>query len=204
MPNVPNVPNTVQFANLAIASALYASGAVGVLHFLNREYDVIAQPLSYHAVSAYGWLMTSAIFAFAVSVLALAFALERGAARVSRVGIAFLLGGGAALVIASIFPTDVTANNLPVTLSGAIHVAASYLASPCLVAAALLLSRRFDDARRRDAARFALALASWASLVVLLIVNHLDLHVGGIGQRVFLALIALWLLLTAFRVRQSA
>ena len=191
------------FTSIVIGSVIYSLAAVVALHCLNTGYDAISQPLSYHAVGAYGWLMASALGAFAVSALTLAFNLERGAARVSRAGIAFLFGAGACLVIASIFPTDVTANNLPITVAGAIHVAASYLASPCLVAAALLLSRRFDDARRRDAARFALALASWASLVVLVIVNHLDLHVGGIGQRVFLALIALWLLLTAFRVPQS-
>ncbi|MEW5718661.1 MAG: hypothetical protein AB1817_08560, partial [Chloroflexota bacterium] len=84
----------------------------------------------------------------------------------------------------------------PVTLSGALHVAASYCASPCLVAAALLLSRRHSLA-------YALALVSWGALVVLVIVNHLDLCVGGIGQRFFLAVIWLWLILMALRGRWS-
>ncbi len=91
----------------------------------------------------------------------------------------------------------------PITISGAIHVAASYLASPGLVAATLLLSRRFDDAWRRDAAQFLLALASWVSLVVLVIVNYLNLQVGGIGQRIFLAVTWWWLMRMALRVRQS-
>ena len=198
------MPNTVQLATIAIASALYACGAVGVLHFLIRDYEPISQPLSYYAVSAYGWLMKTVLFAFAASVIALALALGRGAARLSRVGIAFLFGAGTCLVLAGIFPTDVTAGNLPVTLSGALHVAASYLASPCLVAAALLLSRRFDDARRRHAALFSLALVSWALLAVLVIVNHLNLQVGGIGQRVFLALVWAWTMLTALRLRRSS
>lgn len=183
-------------ANMAIACAWYAIGAVGVLHLVNREYDAISQPMSYYAVGAYGWLMTTAILAFAASVLALAFALEYGTAPWSRASRAFLLGAGVCLVIASVFPTDVTANNLPITIAGTIHVAASYLASPCLVAAALLLSRQYGLA-------YALALASWGALVVLVVVNHLDLRVGGIGQRIFLALIALWMLVTAFRLRRS-
>ncbi len=190
------MPNTVQLANLAIACALYAGGAVGALHFLNREYEAISQPLSYYAVGASGWVMTSVLGAFAVSVLALAFILQRDAARLSRAGIAFLFGAGAALALATIFPTDVTSNNLPVTLSGALHVAASYFASPCLVAAALLLSRRPSLA-------YALALASWLALVGLVLVNHFNLQVGGIGQRIFLAIIGVWVILTAMGVRRS-
>ncbi|MEW5718688.1 MAG: hypothetical protein AB1817_08695, partial [Chloroflexota bacterium] len=70
MPNVPNepkAPNAVQFANLVIISLVYSCGAVGVLHFVNRQYDAISQPLSYYAVGATGWLMTSVLGAFAVS-----------------------------------------------------------------------------------------------------------------------------------------
>lgn len=166
------------------------------MHFLNREYDPITQPLSYHAVGMHGWLMTTAILAFAVSVLALAAALARSVPPLPRGGIALLFGAGAALAVAGIFPTDVTASNLPTTLAGAIHVAASYLASPCLVAAALLLSRSRSLA-------YALALASWAALVVLVFVNHFDLRFGGIAQRIFLALVVLWVWVTAFRVRKS-
>ena len=126
---------------IAMGSVIYSLAAVVALHGLNTCYDAISQPLSYYAVGAYGWLMASALGAFAVGTFALAIALERGAARASRAGIAFLFGAGACLPIAGIFQTDVTANNLPITLAGAIHVAASYLASPGLVAAALLLSR---------------------------------------------------------------
>jgi hypothetical membrane protein len=145
-------------------------------------------------VGASSWLMTSVLGAFAVSVLALAFVLQRDAARLSRTGVAFLFSAGAALVLATIFPTDVTANNLPITVSGAIHVAASYLASPCLVAAALLLSPRQRLA-------YTLALASWTALVGLVAVNHFNLQIGGIGQRIFLAVGWLWVMFMALRAR---
>jgi hypothetical protein len=58
---MPKVPNTVQLANLAIVGLVYACGAVGVLHFLNREYDAVSQPLSYYMVGASSWLMTSVL-----------------------------------------------------------------------------------------------------------------------------------------------
>ncbi len=194
MSNQANVPKINRAARLSILSALYASGVVGVLHWLNREYDIISDPLSYYAVGALGAWMTSAIAAFALSVMALAHALSR-VLDVSRVGIALLWNAGASFFIASIFPTDVTASSLPVTIVGFIHTIASYYAAPCLVSAALLLSRRGEML-------YGFALASWFALVVLVIVNHLQLHVGGIGQRIFLALVWLWTMLSARRVQR--
>lgn len=188
-----NSPKINRYADLSLVSALYASGAVGVLHWLDRARDIVADPLSYYAVGAFGGLMTSAIAAFAASILALAYALSR-VLDVSRVGIVLLWNAGLSFLIASIFPTDVTTNNLPVTLAGAIHTLASYIASPSLVAAELLLARRGEMT-------YTLALAGWLALTILVIGNHVQWHIGGLGQRIFLILTWSWTILTARRAR---
>jgi hypothetical protein len=188
-----NPRKTNRYADLSLVSALYASGAVGVLHWLDRTYNILTDPLSYYAVGAFGGLMASAIAAFGASILSLAYALSR-LLDVSRVGLALLWNAGISFLIASIFPTDVTANNLPVTLVGAIHTIASYIASPSLVAAALLLARRGE-------ATYAFALAGWLALTILVIGNHMQWHLGGLGQRIFLVLTWAWVLLTARRAR---
>lgn len=191
---------TTLLANSSIVSAAIAGLIVVIIHLSNRDYDIISQPMSYYAVGANGYLMQVGILAFAASVLTLSPALARSVPGLSRTGIAVLQIAGASLVVAAIFPTDVTVDALPITLVGLIHTAASYLFSPCLVTGALLLSRRFDDVRLRHAPTFALAIASWVSLIVLTIVNLLDLQIGGMGQRIFLAMILLWLIVTALRL----
>ena len=55
---------------IAMGSVIYSLAAVVALHGLNTCYDAISQPLSYYAVGAYGWLMASALGAFAVGTFA--------------------------------------------------------------------------------------------------------------------------------------
>lgn len=189
----PPHPKINRYADLALVSALYASGVVGVVHWLDRARDILTDPLSYYAVGTFGGLMTSAMAAFAASIMSLAYALSR-VFDVSRAGIVLLWNAGLSFLIASIFPTDVTANNLPITLAGAVHTIASYIASPSLVAAALLLTRRGEMT-------YAVALAGWLTLMVLVIGNHVQWHLGGLGQRIFLVLTWSWTILTARRAR---
>ncbi|MCX7838530.1 MAG: DUF998 domain-containing protein [Anaerolineae bacterium] len=193
MSDQSNTQKIKRYADVSLVSALYTLGAVGVLHWLDRARDIITDPLSYYAVGAFGGLMTSAIAAFGASILSLAYALSR-LLDVSRAGMLLLWNAGISFLIASIFPTDVTVNNLPITLVGAIHTIASYIASPSLVAAALLLTRRGE-------VTYFFALAGWLGLTVLVIGNHVQWHIGGLGQRVFLALVWIWLVLTTRRVR---
>lgn len=180
-------------ADLALLSALYTAAVVVLLHWFDRARNIMTDPLSYYAVGALGAWMMSAIAAFATSLASLAYALSR-LLDVSRAGIVLLWNAGLSFLIASLFPADVTVNNLPVTLAGVVHTLASYVASPSLVAASLLLSQRGE-------ATYILALAGWLVLTVLLIGNHTQWHVGGLGQRIFLVLMWFWTVLTAQRVR---
>lgn len=183
----------VWLARVAIIGIVYSLAAVIALHLLNPEYDAIARPLSDYATSRGGWLIATAIFSFAVSVLAIA----RGLAATcrSRAGIALLYGAGIAYFIASIFPTDARLDETVSTVAGAIHFIAGHLSSPCLVSAAILLAR--------NPRAFMLAVVLWATLVILVILNMLQWQVGGLGQRLFFVLTWLWLLLIAVRLHRA-
>lgn len=187
-------------ANATLVSAAYASVALGIIHWTNRDYDVISQPMSYYAVGASGFLMTTLMLAFAASVIMLSFGLEN-VTGLSSGGIAVFRVAGASMLIAAIFPSDVTDSGLPEMPIGLIHTIASYLFSPCLVAAALLLSRRFDALGLPDRPRFVIALASWLMLIVLIVINLFQWAIGGIVQRIFVGLTWLWLLMTTLQLK---
>ncbi len=187
-------------ANATLVSAAYAGVALGIIHWTNRDYDVISQPMSYYAIGASGFLMTTLMLAFAASVIMLSFGLEN-VTGLSSGGIAVFRVAGASMLIAAIFPSDVTDSGLPETPIGLIHTIASYLFSPCLVAAALLLSRRFDALGLPDRPRFVIALASWLTLSVLIMINLFQWAMGGIVQRIFVGLTWLWLLMTTLQLK---
>ncbi|MBI5652640.1 MAG: DUF998 domain-containing protein [Chloroflexi bacterium] len=189
----------IWFTRVAIFGALYSFGAVALLHWLCRDYDVIMQPLSYYAVGEFGWVMTTVFLASATSMFALARAIVLIAPQRFSIGRALPNIVGACLLIAGIFPTDITTNNTPETLIGLIHVIASYTFAPCLVAATLLLSRDFDRDARHPI--FALAVSVWASFILLSLANIFDWQIGGIGQRVFLLLAMMWVIAMAMRLK---
>lgn len=193
----------IWLANSAIVSTVYAGIALGIIHLSNHEYDIISQPMSYYAVGTSSYLMATVILTFAASMMLLGFALEQSIPGLSRKGIALLKVAGASLAIAAIFPSDVTDNWLPETSTGFVHTIASYLFSPCLVIATLLLSRQFNAPHFCHIPTFVLALASWLSLIVLTLVNLFNLQIGGIGQRIFVGLTWLWLMVTELRLQKT-
>jgi hypothetical membrane protein len=104
------------------------------------------------------------------------------------------------VLIAGIFPTDL--RGAPETISGNIHNLASLLSFFSLIAATILLSRRFkQDERWRPFHRSALIL----SLVILATFIGFVLTGGtefvGLSQRIFIVAFLIWLLLTAARLR---
>lgn len=196
-------------SRIAIAGAIYSFVAVAALHLLRPDYDPVSEPLSYYAVGPYGSVMTVVFFAFALSLLAVGLGLYRGIAlsKSSQAGVILLIGAGVGWIATGVFPTDVTLNSIPDTLMGLVHTLLSYVASPSLVAAMLLLSRVFKMSGDGSWSHYlvhALALAGWASFVLLPIVDAARIPIGGIGQRLFLALTLLWLLLMATRLRSLA
>ena len=150
--------------------------------------------------------MTSAYFALSAALVALGLALSREAAIAARgsAGIAFLFLAALGIAIAAFFQVDVGAAR-PLTTEGWIHRLAAILGFVSLAIAPLLLARCFSrDAHWHAAAATgrvigAVALAGFIAMQAVL----LERGVGGIAQRVILALVVAWLLLVAFRLTKS-
>jgi uncharacterized protein DUF998 len=185
---------------IAIGGIVYFIVAVVVLHFLRSEYNPINHAVSNYAVGPYGYLMTAAFYVLALSVFALALGLFFSVAlkKLSRVAILLLCLASSGIVVIGVFPGDAHALHPPATITGVIHWAAAGLSFLCIMIAAFLLSRSFKtDERFQRFQRlcFILALAMVGALLlygILALVGWI-----GIGQRIYLAVCLLWLLVLA-------
>lgn len=191
-----------RIATIAVVGIAYFLIAVIALHFLRPDYDPVSRWVSEYAVGSYGFLMTSAFFGLSLGSLALVIGLYQGVSRSGRSWIGLLLLGiwGVGILIAGIFPGDL--RGAPETISGNIHDLASLLSFFSLIAATILLSRRFkQDERWRPFHRSAFIL----SLVILATFIGFFLTAGtefvGLSQRIFIVTFLIWLLLTAARLR---
>ena len=189
-----------------LGAVIYTFGALLVLHFLRPEYDPVLRVISNYAVGPYGFLMTSAFFAIALSMLSLTFAIHKGVvpAGRSRAGLILLTAAGVGFLIVAIFPTDVTPDDSPTTTVGAIHILASVTSLLLFIVAALLLSRRFRKdstwlSFRRTPLR--LALACLAAFIAFFAIKAANLPIGGVGQRVLVITVLLWLSVTGNHLR---
>jgi hypothetical protein len=187
-------------ALIAIGGIVYFVVAVVVLHFLRPEYNPINHAVSNYAVGPYGYLMTAAFYVLALSVLALALGLFRIKALTNLSRSVMLLLGVASfgLVVMGIFPGDVHALHPPATITGVVHWTAAGISFLSIMIAAFLLSSFFKlDEQLQRFQRPCLILA-WAMVGSLLLYGLLAL-VGwiGIGQRIYLAVCLLWLLVLA-------
>jgi len=185
-------------ALLAIGGIVYFIVAIVVLHFLRPEYNPINHAVSNYAVGPYGYLMTAAFYALALSVFALALSLFRSIAHtsLSRVAILLLCLTSSGMVVMGIFPGDAHALHPPATITGVVHWTAAGTSFLSIMIAAFLLSSLFKTDERLQ--RFQRPCFNFALVMVgaLLLFGILAL-VGwiGIGQRIYLAVCLLWLLI---------
>lgn len=193
-------------AALAIGGIIYFIVVVLALPLLRPDYSPIRRTVSEYAVGPYGFLMTSAFFALAVAVAGLAVGLWYGVSQRnrSRVGLVLLAVFSVCTLTAGLFPID--PEGAPETMSGIIHNLASLIAFICVIAAMILWSVRFrQDEQWRPFSRSALVVALLALTMFFGFFAAISMSVAWVGlmQRVFLATVFLWLLLTAIRLRTS-
>jgi hypothetical protein len=185
---------------IAIGGIVYFIVVVVVMHVLRPEYNPINHAVSNYAAGPYGYLMTTAFFVLAVSVFAMAFGLFRSIAltNLSRVAILLLCLASIGTAVMGIFPGDARALHPPATITGVIHWTAAALSFLSIMIAAFLLSNTFKtDERFQRFQRlcFILALAMVGALLlygVMALVGWI-----GIGQRIYLAVCLLWLIVLA-------
>jgi len=200
IPAICQAKQVAWLALIAIGGMVYFVVAVVGLHFLRPEYNPINHAVSNYAVGPYGYLMTAAFYVLALSVFALALGLTRSIAltNLSRVAILLLCLASSGMVVLSIFPGDVHALHPPATITGVIHWTAASISFLSIMIAAFLLSSSFkSDERWQEFRRlcFILALAMVGALLlygILALVGWI-----GIGQRIYIAVCLVWLLVLA-------
>ena len=102
--------------------------------------------------------------------------------------------------MAGIFPTDL--EGAPPTMSGNIHELAFLLSSVSLIVAMILLSRKFQrDEKWHSFGRTALGLALLALVAFIGFFATAETGFVGFGQRIFVAVLLIWLLLSSIRLR---
>ncbi len=199
-PAICQAQQVAWLALIAIGGIVYFMVAVVVLHFLRPEYNLINHAVSNYAVGPNGNLMTAAFFVLALSVFALALGLIGSIAptNLSRVAILLLCLASSGMVVIGVFPGDVHALHPPATITGVIHWTAAGISFLSIMIAAFLLSSSFKSDERWQVFRrpcFALALATVGALWlygILALVGWI-----GIGQRIYITVCLVWLLVLA-------
>jgi hypothetical protein len=187
-------------ALIAIGGIVYFVVAVVVLHFLRPDYNPITHAVSNYAVGPYGYLMTAAFYALALSVFALALSLFRSIAltNLTRSAILLLCLASCGMIVMGIFPGDVHALHPPATMTGVVHWTAAGASFLSIMIAAFLLSSSFKTDERFQRFQRPCYILAWGMVGALLVYGILAL-VGwiGVGQRIYIAVCLLWLLVLA-------
>ena len=196
-----------KLANITLGAVAYFALTVLALHFLRPDLNPISQPASAYAIGPFGVLMSTAFFSLSLGSWALVLAIARGVPSVarSRAGLVLLGLWAISVLLAMIFPMDV--ESAPPTLSGVIHQASGFVGFFCLTAGVFLVSRRLTAAagwRHVKQALLLLATLMLGEYAVMAVAFATGSPLAGLGQRIYLAILITWLLLTAGQLRANA
>lgn len=177
-------------ALLGVAAFAVTCGAV---QFLRSDYDWLRVPLSFYVLGPYGRAVEASYFALACGLIALGVgwyrALDQGAR--SAAPLMLFVLGAIALVVTAVEFTDVP--DKPPTLHGLLHVVAAGATFICVTVAMLLQSWRLRGDphwRARFRSAFTLATITFFALWIYALVKPIP---RGLGEKVVIALILLWL-----------
>jgi hypothetical protein len=174
-----------------------------VLHVMEPGVSVVNDYTSDYALGDVGWLMRVAFGCAAVGVAGVALGLRAVLQPGRRVvlGWALLLVAAVGFVLVATFDTDPTGAT-EVSRRGAVHLTAAAVLFLCLLVDCWVLRGVFA----RDARWFSFARAQrwWALAYTAAFVDSFFLPTpAGIGQRVFVSVLAAWLLTLAWKLRGS-
>jgi hypothetical membrane protein len=177
-------------ALLGVATFAVACGAA---QWLRSDYDWVRVPLSFYVLGPCGRAVEASYFALACGLVALGVgwyrALDRGARSAAPL-LLFVLGA-IALAVTAIAFTDVPGQ--PPTLHGFLHIVAAGATFICVTVAMLLQAWRLRGDphwRARFRSAFILAAITFAALWIYALVKPIP---RGLGEKVVIALILLWL-----------
>lgn len=190
----------------AVLFFLYFVAALGAMHLLRPDYTIVDHMISDYAVGRSGWVMTTAFGAVALGCLALALGLFRDGPRSwpTRIGAGLLLVACVGLIVTATYQTDL--ETAPSTPTGDIHAISFLVNITSLLLAAICLglgTAASPHWRRRRIPALALA----GLLVITFAAQIMTLHKGapyGLTNRLFVATLMLWLIVTSLWLRTSA
>ncbi len=200
---------------LARASELSLMALAGIvlgLHFLAADKDPIDLLISQYANSGFGWLMNLGFGVAGVGVLALAVGLWRSLPRTRPVTAAVVLLAlvGIGFAGLGVFPEDVPLDDGSVsyTFAGRMHGLSSAVMFTSLIVAVFVLARIFAGNPSLRGFASTTRNFAWAILALFAASNLASVvtppgtgGVAGLVQRIFGAVLVVWLILTARQLR---
>jgi hypothetical protein len=181
-------------AYITIVCVIYYVVAIALLHILRTDYDPGYRFLSEYVVGPYGELMRSTFFVLGVGSLALSFGLGRSVSSKLRFlpGLLLLVIWALAVFLAGIYTADL--QGLPPTESGKMHAQMAMIGFPCLTLALPLISILLRWEQKWRSVWLICAALSAAVIICFFAIGQLaEMRLGGLGQRVFLAFLLVWM-----------
>lgn len=189
-------------AYFSIVTSLFFLAVLFALLFLAPEVDPMQSGISFYALTDYSLLIGIALALIGLSGTSLAVALWQAVPTVAGwIGLGLVIRWGIASVLAGVFPLD--APGVGPTLSGSIHNIAGLnflLVAPAALLVELTRPALIGSARPRSGT-YWLAWLLLVSAILLFVFNGplSSIGIGGLIQRLYWLVLALWLL---FKVRR--
>ncbi|MEH0194300.1 DUF998 domain-containing protein [Caulobacter sp. CCNWLY153] len=177
-----------------------------LLHGLRQDYTPVDHMISDYAVGRFGWLMTTAFVALALGCLTLGLGMAVAGPRSlpGRAAVLLLWVATLGLLVTATFPTDL--ETAATTMTGNIHTASFLVNVISMILCSLLFTVGFHQSEDWRGYRWV-GLALAIALLVAFIAQFLTLHRGapyGLTNRLFVALLMIWLIATARQLRRIA
>jgi hypothetical protein len=195
-----------QYGTLGIAAVGASVLGSIALTFLNPDLSVIFNTTSDYALRTSGWLGFALGLLPGVGIIAIALGLRETLASGKRVTVSWglVLIGGLGFVVAALFPTDL-AGAAASTVAGTIHGITALVTVLTFPIAAWLLRGPFArDPRWQHLARTQ----TWFAVLVTgaFLLQFVLYPTGAVGliQRIFLGVVAIWLIVLGANLRQIA
>jgi hypothetical protein len=168
---------------------------------VDPDVNVVDDYVSSYALGDYGWLSRLADLSMAMGVVTIALGLRARLPAGRRVATtwALMLAAGVGFVGSAIFDTD-PIGTVEASARGALHDLSGYVSLLGLLVAAWLLVgvlKRATSDRWRPQRRFAILIS--VTMVVLMTAEP----IVGLSQRMFILVVATWLLYLAVRLRSA-
>lgn len=196
-------------ATLAVVGQLFLLASAWLLPLVSA-YTLVGDNISELVLGQYGFVQTLAFLVAGVGIIGLAYAVRRLTVGIwgSLTGALLIGAHGVGALLVAIFPTDridTQADVLAQSTTGMIHSLVALGSFVCVVVGMVILAWTFSRAVRWR------AITPWAALLA---TGGVSLLLGqivtpsspwvGLLQRMFVTVIAGWMILVAFRVRALA